>query len=177
MFSTLRWEDVLKAQAARQMWNLTFNAFVGSIDKLDRDWGFARYTSSNRLLTPQTEIKYSQNTFARRQATLYVWARTISATRVFENDENEEPNQLVPSGLYCWPGRGCPDQTGHNEFEVRRSEPGVSRAGFCVCTYISLNMACGAHLFALSNGWKMTLHELLRPEEVATPAYSIFFRH
>lgn len=56
--------------------------------------------------------------FARKPATLNVLVGMIGVAIDLNNDGNAELNLPLTGGRYLLAGRGCPDQTGHNDFEI-----------------------------------------------------------
>lgn len=67
-----------------------FNAVVESIDRPYRDRGFARYASTNPLLTMYMQKRESQVNFAKWRPALHVCVRmigTIMASNVSENKD------------------------------------------------------------------------------------------
>lgn len=58
---------------------------------------------------------------ARRRAAFHVWVETIGTSKPLNIAEHKKLYLPVTGGQYLMIRRKCPDQTGHNDFEVRES--------------------------------------------------------
>lgn len=86
--------------------------------KTDRDCLIAWYISTDRLLTRYEEKGGSRHELAWRRAALDVWIGMIGATMNLDTAGDGKLHLRVTASEYHLTGRGCPDQTGHTNFEV-----------------------------------------------------------
>lgn len=147
------------------------------MDKPERDQGGACYTSTIQLLPINMENCDIPAKFARRQAALDAQLAMLGAIIGLDSAEDEGPYLPMTRGWYHLTSRHCPDQTGHNAFEV---QDGMSPAFFrlvsgpkVICVLVCHVLHTYLHYLISEN---KELVEVLRLEEVNIPVYSVFFR-
>lgn len=171
MLSTFSREAALKEDTTRSLNNPTFNVAVESNDKSDKDRGIAGYTSTIRLLMSYMEKKKIRVRFARELAASDMRVEIIGAIMALNFAGSEELYLPVTGRQYLLTGCDCPDQTGHNDLEVRR---GRSSLFFVLlfeseATFILVYPAVTMNL-KYPTAEKKKLPELLNLKEVAIPA-------
>lgn len=127
-----------------------FNADLESIEKPNKNQGFARHTLTNQSLTSYMERGDSRVNSARRQTPLDLRIQITGTVMGLESAGDEVRYLPVTGAWYLPTGRGYIDQTGHNVFEVRE----VRNPWLFVLIYSSkatcLLVCCASHTYVHS---------------------------
>lgn len=116
---------------------------LGAYQQPEMNQKSACYKSTNRLLTSNMEKGKSRVKYARRRAFLDEWVGITDNLMDLDIFGNVELYQTVTVGRYLLRGCDSPDQTRHNDIEVREGRsPGISARNYRFESVCFLHVLC-----------------------------------
>lgn len=120
--------------------------------------------STYQLLRSHKKKGESKARFARKRAPLdgsVAITVSVMALSIVGNKKRYLP---VSGGRYLLKDRDCPDQTGHDIFEVQKGRsPGVFRPVFWIWSNISLSLSVAVYLCILPDSWEQEARRAAPP--------------